>query len=250
MINLDTLIEHLRPSPDHYGSLYKQLSQSLNEAIRSKMLNRGDVLPAERELAEKLNISRITVRKAIAELVNIGLLSKQQGAGTVVTDSGDLSLHNNLASLTSFTNQIQSRGLESHSRVVLREEGRASTNEAVILHLEEGAFVHRLSRIRYLGDEPISFETAIVPASIVSINTALEEPLYETLRKNQMHPIKAKQNIQAINADEEIAKKLGIREGSAVLSVERRSQATCGTMVEYTISYCRGDRYDFVVELG
>ena len=65
-----------------------------------------------------------------------------------------------------------------------------------------------------------------------------------------MNPITAKQNIHAINADHDIADKLEVSPGSAVLFVERRGKDVNGKVVEYTQSYYRGDRYDYVVELG
>jgi GntR family transcriptional regulator len=103
MANTDNLINFLMPTNERSESLYKQLSRSLNKAIQQGLLEPGDALMPERELATKLNMSRITVRKAIDQLVDIGMLKKRQGAGTVVSESVDLALHKNLSSLNSFT---------------------------------------------------------------------------------------------------------------------------------------------------
>ena len=250
MIETDTLINYLLPSNDSPEPLYKQLSRSLHNAVQQGMLNPGDSLIPERELAHKLSLSRITVRKAIDQLVDIGVLQKHHGAGTVVSDNVDIVLHKNLSTLNSFTADMNRRGLESHSRIVLREEGKASPKEALILNLNEEDYVHRLNRIRFLVNEPLLYEIAIIPASILSITTALDDSLYETLKRKNMNPVTAKQNIHAINADDDIADKLEISPGSAVLFVERRGKDTNGKVVEYTQSYYRGDRYDYVVELG
>ena len=80
MTERDVLINYLLPSSDSPESLYKQLSRSLHNAIQQGMLNPGDSLIPERELANKLNLSRITVRKAIDQLVDIGVLQKRHGA--------------------------------------------------------------------------------------------------------------------------------------------------------------------------
>ena len=93
MTDNNNLINFLMPSNDSSESLYKQLSHSLNSAIQQGLLAPGDTLIPERELASKLNLSRITVRKAIDQLVDIGMLIKRQGAGTVVSESVDLVLH-------------------------------------------------------------------------------------------------------------------------------------------------------------
>ena len=85
MSNAENLIDFLKPSSDSSESLYKQLSRSLNNAIQEGLLRPGDALIPERDLAASLKMSRITVRKAIDQLVEIGLLIKRQGAGTVVS---------------------------------------------------------------------------------------------------------------------------------------------------------------------
>ena len=250
MSNAENLIDYLKPSNDSSESLYKQLSRSLNNAIQEGLLRPGDALIPERDLAASLKMSRITVRKAIDQLVEIGLLMKRQGAGTVVSENVDLVLHKNLSSLNSFTADMKKRGLESYSRVILREEGKASPKEALILNLNEGEFVHRLNRVRYLVNEPLLYEIAVIPASIISISSALDNSLYELLESKNMNPVTAKQNIHAIVADDNLADKLEVNPGSAILFVERRGKDANGQVVEYTQSYYRGDRYDYVVELG
>ena len=92
---------------------------------------------------------------------------------TVVSENVDLVLHKNLSSLNSFTADMKKRGLESYSRVILREEGKASPKEALILNLNEGEFVHRLNRVRYLVNEPLLYEIAVIPASIISISSLI-----------------------------------------------------------------------------
>ncbi len=179
------------------------------------------------------------------------MLIKRQGAGTIVSKKNvDLVLHKNLSSLNSFTADMKKRGLESYSRIILREEGKATAKEALILNLNEGDYVHRLNRVRYLVNEPLLYEIAVIPASIISITSAIDNSLYELLESKQMNPITAKQNIHAIIADDNLADKLEVTPGSAILFVERRGKDANGRVVEYTQSYYRGDRYDYVVELG
>ena len=249
MTDIQILIDFLRPSKDRPGALYKQLSTSLKSAIEKELLAPNDALLPERILAEKLNISRTIVRMAIDELVAAGLLSKQQGSGTIVVDNSELMLHKTLASLNNFSADMKRRGLEFSSRITSREESPATKKEASILGLEEGDFVHRLNRVRLVSGEPIAYEIATVPASVISIETELRSSLYESLRDQNMCPVMARQSIRALNADEDTAQKLGILPNSAVLFIERRGYIKDGNMVEYTQSYYRGDRYDYTVEL-
>ena len=128
MATTDNLIDFLKPSSDSTESLYKQLSRSLNNAIQDGLLSPGDALIPERDLATRLKMSRITVRKAIDQLVEIGLLVKRQGAGTVVSENVDLVLHKNLFIFKQFYSGYEKRGvLESYSRVVSKGRGKGFT---------------------------------------------------------------------------------------------------------------------------
>ncbi len=124
MASTDNLINFLRPSDDSSESLYKQLSRSLNSAIQEGILKPGDALMPERDLATNLKMSRITVRKAIDQLVEIGLLTKRQGAGTVVSENVDLVLHKNLSSLNSFTADMKKEVLSLTQELFLERKAR------------------------------------------------------------------------------------------------------------------------------
>ena len=249
MTEIEALIDFLRPSGERPGALYKQLAKSLIKSIKSGLLEAGDCLIAERDLAERLDVSRVTVRKAISELVTAGYLIQRHGAGTMVCELPNSVLHKSLSTLNGFTEDMKKRGLKPKSKLISRQQRQATEQEAEVLKLKPSDLICRLSRVRLLDDSPLAYEIAIIPASIIPESMEINASLYATLEKENMVPIRAKQSIRAVNASQKVAQALNIKTGDAVLFMERQGFATDNRVVEYTQSYYRGDRYDYTVEL-
>ena len=249
MSEIDSLIKFIQPSEKSAGALYKQLAKSLIKAIDKGLLKAGDCLIAERELAERLEVSRVTVRKAIFELVSNGYLLQRQGAGTMVCEPPDIILHKSLSSVNGFTEDMQKRGLKPKSKLISRQQRQATKCEAKALNLKTDKLICRLSRIRLLDDSPLAYEIAIIPASIIPESMEINTSLYTTLAEQNMVPIRATQSIRAVNATKKVAHALDIKTGDAVLFMERQGFTKDNRIVEYTQSYYRGDRYDYTVEL-
>jgi len=249
MNDVHALVDFLRPSGERPGALYKQLAKSLIQAIKSGLLEAGDCLIAERDLAERLDVSRVTVRKAISELVTDGYLMQRQGAGTMVCESPDSVLHKKLSTLNGFTEDMQKRGFKPKSKLISRQELPATEHEAKVLDLQTDDLICRLSRVRLLDDSPLAYEIAIIPASIIPESMEINVSLYATLAEQNMVPVRATQSIRAVNASPEVAQALNIKIDDAVLFMERQGFAKDDRVVEYTQSYYRGDRYDYTVEL-
>jgi GntR family transcriptional regulator len=126
--------------------LYLQLQKVLREAIRARVFVADDAIPPERDLAEAFDVSRITVRKAIDGLVNEGLLTRRRGAGTFVAARVEKSF----SKLSSFSEDMISRGRKPHSVWVSKSEGAVTPEEALSLGLSPGSLVYRFHRIRGL----------------------------------------------------------------------------------------------------
>ncbi len=226
--------------------LYQQLRRSLRNAIEQNVLALDDVLPAERDIAVEFGVSRITVRKAIDGLVEEGLLDRRHGAGTFVASR----IQKNIATLSSFSEDIASRGWQAHSEWLSRTESQVTPSESLALGLPPGMAVYRLDRIRHADDMPLAIERAIVPAWCLPSIDAVDTSLYAALELTNRRPTKALQRLQAIAFDEEQARLLGVSAGDPGLFIERRGFLDDGRLVEATKSYYRGDAYDFVAELG
>lgn len=237
----------LRPlDPTSSLPLYQQLQRALREAIESRVLGVDDALPAERQLAEDLAVSRITVRKAIEGLVDEGLLVRRQGAGNFVAAR----VEKNFAKLTSFSEDMRARGRAPHSKWLRKSEGTVTPEEALTLRLSPGTPVFRFHRIRFADDTPMSLEYATIVASALPSLGAVADSLYEALEQAGNRPARALQRLRALVLRAEQAKLLDAHEGDAGLLVERVGFLRDGRAIEFCQSYYRGDTYDFVAELN
>jgi GntR family transcriptional regulator len=232
--------------PDSSLPLYQQLQRALREAIEKQVLAPEDALPSERQLAAELGISRITVRKAIEGLIDEGLLVSRQGSGNFVGTRID----KNFAKLTSFSEDMRSRGRAPRSVWLKRAQGTVAPEEALKLALSPGTQVFRFHRLRFADDEPMSIEYCTVVAACLPSLEAVGESLYEALEQHGCRPVRALQRLRALLLNDEQAKLLEAQPGDAGLLVERLGYLRDGRAVELSQSFYRGDTYDFVAELN
>jgi GntR family transcriptional regulator len=223
--------------------LYLQLQRVLRDAIERQVLQPDEALPPERDLAEAYSVSRVTVRKALDGLVDARLLTRRQGAGTFVATR----VEKNFAAITSFTEDMESRGRRPSSEWLSRSEGVVTPEEAMALGLSPGSAVLRFSRIRFADEVSMALEYTTLPAASLPSLDAVGTSLYAAL--GSARPVRVLQRLRAVLFTPEQAALLHIAEGAAGLLIERRGFAGDGRTVEFTRSYYRGDSYDFVAEL-
>jgi GntR family transcriptional regulator len=228
------------------GPLYQKLQQALRDAIQNRVLAPDEALPPERDLATEFQVSRITVRKALDGLVGEGLLVRRQGAGTFVASRVEKSF----SKLSSFTEDMISRGRTPRSEWLKRAEGTVTPEESMVLGLSPGTPVYRFHRIRYADDLPMALEYSTVPGVSLPAAEAVGASLYEALAGAGSRPTRALQRLRAVLFTPEQAELLGVSPGSPGLLIERRGFLKDGRAVEFTQSYYRGDAYDFVAELN
>lgn len=244
---MTSLAQVLTPlDPNSSLPLYQQLQRAIREAIEKRVLSPDDALPAERQIAIELSVSRITVRKAIEGLVEEGLLVRRQGSGNFVSAR----IEKNFAKLTSFSEDMRARGRRPHSVWLKKLEGTVSPEESLALGLSPGTPVYRFHRIRFADDSPMSAEYATIIASCLPSLSSVDTSIYEALEKAGNRPVRALQRLRALLLTGEQAKLLNAREGDAGLLVERLGFLRDGRAVEFSQSYYRSDTYDFVAELS
>lgn len=226
--------------------LYLQLQRVLRNAIQSRLLIQDDAIPPERDLAEEFDVSRITVRKAIDGLVTEGLLSRRRGAGTFVASRVEKSF----SKLSSFSEDMRSRGRRPHSEWLSRTSGAVTPEEALSLGLSPGSLVYRFARIRYADGSTMALEYSTIPGYCLSGTEVVTHSLYEALDANGYRPVRALQRLRAIAFTSEQAEKLGVSSGDPGLFIERRGYLADGRAAEFTQSFYRGDAYDVVAELS
>jgi GntR family transcriptional regulator len=246
--DLSAILSPERVQAGGTGPLYVKLRRTLEEAVRKGTLGHGDALPPERDIAEFAAVSRVTVRKAIDDLVADGLLVRRHGSGTFVAKPVS-KVEQRLSQLTSFTEDMARRGMTSRSEWLHKGIHTPSPDEMMILGLATDVRVSRLSRLRIADDQPLAIENASVSGEFLPDPFVVTTSLYEELERRQVRPVRAVQRISATNMKEVDAHLLGVPVGAAGLSIERISYLGSGRAVEFTRSLYRGDAYDFVAEL-
>lgn len=236
------------------GPLYMQLQQRLREAIDGGLLQPEQALPSERDLCEDFDLSRITVRRALSGLVDEQRLVRRHGAGTFIAGAGEgqsrARVEKVFSKLSSFSEDMESRGLRPSSRWLAKSTGMVTPDEAMSLALSPGSLVHRLRRLRFADDRPMALEHTLLPGHYLPDVTAIDTSLYDALDQVGFRPTRALQRLRAVSFDEEQAKMIGVDPGHAGLLIERRGFLPDGRPVEITQSFYRGDAYDFVAELS
>ncbi|WP_254606598.1 GntR family transcriptional regulator [Sphingomonas bacterium] len=225
--------------------LYQQLHRALREAIEDRRLGDDSALPPERDIATDLGVSRITVRKALDALVGEGLVRRRHGAGTFVAARVEKSF----SMLSSFSEDMESRGRTARSTWLRRSAGTVTPEEAMVLGLSPGSPVLRFHRIRYADDVPMALEYTSVPSRYLGSELAVDTSLYAALEKTGNRPVRALQRLRAVLFTAGQADLLGIEAKAPGLLIERRGFVADGQAVEFTQSFYRGDSYDFVAEL-
>jgi GntR family transcriptional regulator len=239
------LLETARLDAASPTALYQRLADALRGAIRDKVLPAGAVIPGERDLAQRLSISRVTIRKAIRTLVDDRLLVQRQGARTAVAER----LEKPVSVLTSFSQDMVARGLVPGTVWLGKDIGVALPAEAMELGLSPGAEVCRLRRLRTADGQPMALELSIVPAAYLPSPELVDASLYEVLEARGHIPVRALQRMRSALVPAGDAKLLGVPVGAPMLEIDRRVFLESGQTVEYCRSLYRGDTYDFLVEL-
>jgi GntR family transcriptional regulator len=234
------------------GPLYLQFQQAVRRAIGSGLLAAGEALPSERELCEDFGISRITVRRAIGGLVDEGHLIRRHGAGTFVADPGAIRerVEKNFSKLSSFSEDMAARGYGASSTWLSRSKGSVTPDEALALALSPGSPVYRFRRLRLADGRPMAVEHSTIAGYCLPSLDAVTDSLYRALDDAGHRPTRALQRLRALAFPPEPCELLQVEPGHAGLMIERRGFLRDGRAAEFTLSYYRGDAYDFVAELG
>lgn len=228
-----------------HGPLGERLRLALGEVIDLGIIQPGESLPPEREMAERLDLSRSTLRQALKDLAQMGIVASRHGAGTMVLGR----VPKSLSRLSGFTEDMQLRGLLPSSRVLERTIATVDAETAFRTGLPLGSPILILVRLRLAGGEPMSVERATVPLEAVGPNYDGSGSLYERMDARKARPRRILQSLKAMEADPVLAQQLGIATGAAVLEITQLGYAEDGRVVEDAVSWYRGDRYKYVGEI-
>ncbi|PSL02516.1 GntR family transcriptional regulator [Haloactinopolyspora alba] len=209
----------------------------------------GDALPPERALAPRFGVSRMTLRRAVEELVREGRLVRRQGAGTFVAGP---KIAQGLA-VSSFSEDMRHRGAVPSSRTLDIDDVLAGAPLGRRLEISPGEEVLRVVRLRLADDAPMAVETLHVPRSIapgLDGEMLADGSFYELLQ--DVYGVAIASGVQTIEAtvtDEVESDALEVPLHSPAFLFERISRDGDGRVVEFVRSVYRGDRYQFRVDL-
>ena len=229
--------------------IYYQLEEHVKNLIEKEELKAGDSLPSEREYAETYQISRMTVRHAINKLVNDGYLYRLKGKGTFVSER---KIEQTLQGLTSFTEDMQARGMEPSSQLINFEIVPATAQIAKQLAIQEHGPVFEIIRIRLADQVPMALETTYLSANLVKGLTEdiVSQSLYQFIEENLKVRIDhASQIIESSVAGQLEAEYLQIKKGAPILLIQRNTFLQSGTPIEIVKSSYRADRYKFMINM-
>lgn len=229
---------------------HEEVTLWLRDLIESRCYAQGDRLPSEKELQERFRVSRITVRRALQTLEADGLIFRRQGVGSFAADAR---LRQGLVRLTDFSEDMVQAGLEPASRILFQGREGASAKIAGCLNLKEGAPCLRLDRLRLGNGEPIALDQTWLPTKYgkkLEGRDLSTETIYRILGAGWGIPIlRGHYRIEAVEADPEVAKVLGVGPGRPLLLISRLSYTTGKEPIYFQKRYYRPDRVVYEVEL-
>jgi GntR family transcriptional regulator len=237
-------------SGPHESLLYARVETVLAGEITDGHLNVGDQLPTEDNLIARFGVSRITVRRAIQNLVSRGLVEIRRGKGTFVAAQ---KITQDLTELSGFVEDMHAVGRKPTARVLGREIVPANATVATQLALTRGERVVRIRRVRLADGTPLSFDETFLPLEIgkkVITNNLKVDPIFSLLeRKYDVPLIEAEYKLDAVPAGIEVAAALQIKQRTPIFRIERTSYSTGSRPVDYETLNYRGDLVQFVTRL-
>lgn len=227
--------------------LYFQISQQIEAAISSGELGPGARLDNEISLAEQFGLSRPTMRRAIQELVDKGLLVRKRGVGTQVVH-GQVTRPVELTSL--FDDLV--RGHQTpRTTLLINEMVPASEQVGHFLDVPIGSLVLHLRRLRFANSEPLAVLENYLPETLADVGRGdlASRGLYQLMRAKGVHIRVAKQRIGARAGTAEECALLAERKGSPLLTMDRATHDDSGRPVEWGHHVYRASQYSFEVTL-
>jgi len=227
--------------------LYIQLTRIFLEEIASSGWRLGQKIPTEEELCSKHDVSKITVRQAINNLVSDGYLMKIQGKGTFVTSTLPVV---GLSMRTRFTEEMFGEEVKTEKEILFK--GVNAPPQDVRTYLRTGASIYQVLCRRTVNGEPAYLDESFIPHHILPGVEQLDFSLislYSILQEKGLKKIfKVIQTVEVLQATGDSAKNLDLAEGVAVLAVHRLLLSSDNTPVGYTRFLGRSDRYKFQTE--
>jgi GntR family transcriptional regulator len=244
---MNTAKEIYKIDPYSKLPLYDQIERNLRDLIINGKLNPGEMMPSEWELVELYGVSRLTVRRALDDLVRQNWLERKHGVGTFVRQPTTASIS---ASKLSFTEQMRSIGRKPSSKLISQKTSRATTKIARLLRIQETEPIIEITRVRLADDEPILLETSCLSLerfpSLSNYTWTENESLYQILSEEYgVNVTGLDHTLKPVLLTETEAYYLQTKVGTPAILSEIVALTKSGTPVEYVWSVSNGDKSEF-----
>ena len=230
--------------------LYRQMRDTLRQWIETGVYKPGDILPPEPDLESQFEVSRITVRQAIVELVQEGLLERERGKGTFVREP---KITQKLNHISSWAETILAMGMTARTVDCRIEEVEPPVWVKRILPVGADEKVTLVIRLRYANDEPMCIMTNYILSDYVpglARDGLISESLYDTLEhKYNLVLSRAEETVEAMVTDKKTAEKLKTYEGAPLLVVTRVTYDQNDLPFEVVKVKSRADKYQYSATL-
>jgi len=235
-------------SKDSPYTLYYQLREDLAKKIANREWKPGEKIPSEAELCDAYSVSRITVRKAIEDLVRSGQLIKHQGKGTFVTN---VSMEHRLSKFYSFSEELARHGLVERAQVLSFDVVAATAEISEKLSMQKNDKVFMIKRLRMADEMPYTVEISYIPYALCQGLTAkgvTENGLYNSMRSLNVFPERIVEKIRAAVISKADAGLMKLKPNVPAIKLERLTYYGAYT-IEYCVSIVRGDFFTYTIEL-
>ncbi|MFL1482528.1 GntR family transcriptional regulator [Marinobacter sp. LN3S78] len=225
--------------------LYVQIRDSLRRQILEGQYQVHEQLPSENAMMKTFGVSRITIRQALRDLHNEGLVFSAQGKGTFVSKPKAVQ---NVQRLEGFGEAMAAQGYEASARVLSIQQMKAPKAVVAALDLHAGDEVVEVKRVRYLNREPVCVENSYFPMDVgrQMFGLDLSGDIFPMLENLFGLPLGgADIGLDAILADDETQQYLNLRAGEAILRVERLTHNREGRPIDFEYLCYRGDSFKY-----
>jgi GntR family transcriptional regulator len=232
---------------------YLQISAWLRELIQSGRFAAGERLPSEIELSRTCGVNRNTLRQAITELTTAGLLRKEKGTGTFVSNPSAAGFKHKLERISSFRDMLGQSGIQARTKVIGKRIALANDYVARSLFLGTNKKVLAVRRVRAGNGTPFIYEESYLPADKFDgmLDLDLTGSMYDIISERfGIVLARSKQTISAVNLMPKIADILKVPVNSAAIFAESLTYDDKSIPIELLYSYYRGDKYTLEIELG
>lgn len=236
-------------NPDIPIPLYHQIYMAIQQKIQSGDLPTGSKIPGELELARQLDVSRITVKRALNELAHSGLVTRHRGRGTVVTASTDLKF-NDLG--RDYVKNVEKLRNTTQAKILSRDNVPASNSVSSNLRLADNSLVEKITHTLELHKKTLSYVETFLPVGLtddLTDSNLRKASLLTLLNRKKITAKRAEQTILPVSANAIVAKALEASEGRPLLKIHCIMFDQNDRPIQDIYAWYHPDRYKYQMTL-